>query len=86
MKTKKAQFSAGCFWGIQAAFDEVNGVVSTLVGYSGGHTKNPTYKQVCTGKTGHAESVLVEFDPKKISYSGLLQLFWRIHDPTQLNQ
>lgn len=86
MKTEKAIFAAGCFWGIQAAFDEVPGVVKTTVGYTGGHTKNPTYKDVCNDDTGHAEAVLVEFDPAKASYEDLLNVFWDIHDPTQFNK
>lgn len=83
MKNEKAAFAAGCFWGIEEAFSKVKGVVSTQVGYSGGKTRDPDYKQVCSGKTGHAETVLVEFDPGKVSYRKLLDVFWRIHDPTQ---
>lgn len=82
---KKATFGAGCFWGVEAAFRRVPGVVSTAVGYMGGSLKNPTYHDVCTGTTGHAEVVQVEYDPSQVSYDDLLNLFWTIHDPTSLN-
>ena len=85
-KTETATFAAGCFWGVEAAFQQVNGVVSTAVGYTGGKMKSPTYKDVCSDKTGHAEAVLVEFDPNKITYEGLLEIFWKMHDPTTYNR
>ena len=81
-----ATFGAGCFWGIEAAFRKVPGVLEVAVGYSGGHTENPTYRDVCTDTTGHAEVVQVTFDPQKVSYEQLLDVFWTIHDPTQLNR
>jgi peptide-methionine (S)-S-oxide reductase len=82
----KATFAAGCFWGVEAAFRQVDGVTATTVGYSGGNTTNPTYKEVCTDTTGHAEVVQVEYDPDKVSYETLLDLFWSNHDPTQSNR
>ena len=81
-----AIFGAGCFWGIEVAFGKVKGVTSTSVGYTGGATDNPTYEQVCTGKTNHAEVVWVEFDPSSVSYEELLDVFWGCHDPTTLNR
>lgn len=84
MKTQKVLLAAGCFWGVQYYFDQIPGVVATTVGYSGGHTEDPSYDQVATRTTGHAESVLVEFDPKKVSYQTLLKQFFRMHDPTQV--
>jgi peptide-methionine (S)-S-oxide reductase len=84
--TEIATFGAGCFWGIEAAFRRVPGVVDAVVGYSGGRTANPTYKDVCTDETGHAEVVQVTFDPAKLSYDQLLGVFWRVHDPTQVNR
>jgi peptide-methionine (S)-S-oxide reductase len=83
---QKATFAAGCFWGVEAAFREVEGVKSTAVGYIGGTLENPTYKDVCTDKTGHAEAVQVEFDPDVVSYEELLDIFWENHDPTTPNR
>ena len=83
---EKATFGAGCFWGVEAAFRKLKGVTSTAVGYSGGHLPNATYKDVCSGKTGHAEVVQVEFDPSQVSYEDLLNVFWEEHDPTTLNR
>jgi methionine-S-sulfoxide reductase len=82
----KALFAAGCFWGVQFYFDQVPGVVKTSVGYTGGHTEKPTYEQVCSHTTGHAEATLIEFDLKKITYEVLLKHFFRMHDPAQLNR
>ena len=81
-----AMFGAGCFWGVEAAFRQVPGVKSTQVGYAGGRTENPTYKEVCTDATGHAEVVLVEYDPAAVSYEKLLEVFWNSHNPTTLNR
>ncbi|MBS1718068.1 MAG: peptide-methionine (S)-S-oxide reductase MsrA [Armatimonadetes bacterium] len=84
-KTEFAAFAAGCFWGVEDEYRKEPGVVATAVGFSGGHVKNPSYKLVCGDKTGHAETVLVEFDPAKTSYSKLLDLFWVVHNPTEVN-
>ena len=82
----KATFGAGCFWGVEETFQRVPGVIDTAVGYSGGKTPNPTYKDDCTDETGHAEVVQVTFDPAKVSYEQLLDVFWHAHDPTQVNR
>jgi len=84
--TEVATFSAGCFWGVEAEFRKQPGVVATAVGYSGGHTKNPSYQDFCTDTTGHAETVMVEYDPSKVSYAQLLDTFWYLHDPTTKNR
>jgi peptide-methionine (S)-S-oxide reductase len=84
--TEKATFAAGCFWGVEAAFWNVDGVLSTTVGYTGGTTLNPSYEQVCTGRTGHAEAVEVVYDPERVGYADLLETFWASHDPTTMNR
>lgn len=86
MKTEKAVFGAGCFWHVEEEFRKVEGVVKTTVGYMGGSLKNPSYEDVCTGKTGHVEVCLIEFNPEIVSYEKLLKVFWKIHDPTLLNR
>ena len=83
---EKATFAAGCFWGIETAYRRLEGVLDVAVGYEGGSTDNPSYQDVCTGQTGHAEVVEVDYDPEKISYDELLEVFWNIHDPTTLNR
>ncbi len=82
----KAIFGAGCFWGVELTFSKIDGVESTAVGYCGGGIPDPTYEIVCTGQSGHAEVVLVEFDPDKVSFDKLLDIFWSLHDPTTLNR
>lgn len=84
--TERATFGAGCFWGVEAEFRKIEGVVEATSGYSGGRTKDPTYGDVCSGATGHAEVVEVEYDPSKVSYEELLEVFWKEHNPTQLNR
>jgi methionine-S-sulfoxide reductase len=84
--TKAAIFAAGCFWGVEAAFREVDGVTDVTVGYTGGTIPDPSYKEVCTGRTGHAEAVRVEYDPERVGYEDLLEVFWSVHDPTQVNR
>ena len=82
----KATFAAGCFWGVEAAFQKLDGVISTTVGYTDGRMENPTYEEVCTDQTGHAEAILIEYDPAVITYKALLDVFWGLHDPTQLTR
>lgn len=86
MSTEKATFGAGCFWQVEHTFKSLDGVVDTAVGYEGGTTENPTYEQVCSGTTGHAEVCQVTYDPEKVSYEELLDVFWSIHDPTQVDR
>ena len=86
MKKSKAIFAAGCFWSIQEEFDKVLGVISTKVGYTGGSINNPSYEQVCSEETGHAEAIEIIFDSEKISFEKLLNIFWKIHNPTTLNR
>ncbi len=84
--TEKATFAAGCFWGVEAAFRKVPGVVNASVGYTGGTMPDPTYEMVCSGSTGHAEAIEVEYDPDQVTYEALLDVFWNKHDPTQMKR
>lgn len=86
MATEKATFGAGCFWQVEAVYRKLPGVTGTEVGYEGGHVADPTYEQVCSDATGHAEVCEVEFDPERVSYDELLEVFWGLHDPTQVNR
>jgi peptide-methionine (S)-S-oxide reductase len=86
VKTETATFGAGCFWGVEETFRQIPGILTTAVGYAGGSTKNPTYRDVCTDRTGHAEVVQVTFDPAQVSYQQLLDVFWNNHNPTTLNR
>ena len=85
-KSEIATLGGGCFWCVEAVFQRVEGIISVRPGYAGGNVKNPTYKQICTGNTGHAEVAKIEFDPSKITYSQILNVFWQSHDPTTLNR
>lgn len=86
MGSEKATFAAGCFWGVEQEFKKIKGVIATTVGYSGGNFNNPTYRDVCSGKTGHAEVVEVTYDSSQVSYESLLAIFWKMHDPTTINR
>ena len=86
MSTELATFAGGCFWGVEAAFRQIPGVSEVTSGYTGGHVPNPSYQDVCTGRTGHAEAIQIAFDPEKVSYDTLLDAFWKIHDPTTPNR
>ena len=83
---EKATFAAGCFWGVEAVFERIDGVEKTKVGYTGGKTKNPTYEQVCTDKTGHVEVIQITYNPEEITYEKLLETFWNVHNPIELNR
>jgi peptide-methionine (S)-S-oxide reductase len=85
-KMEKAVFAAGCFWGVESIFQQIDGVIDTTVGYTGGKTQAPTYKEICRTETGHAEAIEIVYDPAKVSYETLLDIFWRAHDPTTLNR
>lgn len=85
-RTEKATFAAGCFWGVEASFRRLEGVIDAKVGYTGGQTDNPDYRGVCSGRTGHAEALEITFDPDRITYTRLLEAFWQVHDPTTLNR
>ena len=85
-RTEKATFAAGCFWGVEASFRRLEGVIDAKVGYTGGQKDNPGYREVCSGRTGHAEALEITFDPDRITYTRLLEAFWQVHDPTTLNR
>ena len=86
MKQETATFAAGCFWGVEMTFRQIPGVLDAIVGYTGGHTQNPTYREVCSDTTGHAEAIEVTYDPAQVTYERLLEVFWQMHDPTQVNR
>ncbi|MFZ4483088.1 MAG: peptide-methionine (S)-S-oxide reductase MsrA [Chthoniobacterales bacterium] len=86
MKTQTATLGGGCFWCVEAVYERIPGIISVTSGYAGGQTENPTYEQVCSGRTGHAEVVQIAFDPEKVSYEKIIDLFWDAHDPTTLNR
>ncbi len=86
MKHETATFAAGCFWGVEMTFRQIPGVLDAIVGYTGGHTQNPTYREVCSDTTGHAEAIEVTYDPAQVTYERLLEVFWQMHDPTQVNR
>lgn len=86
MNAQTATFAAGCFWGVEAAFRQIPGVIDAVSGYTGGKTEHPTYREVCSDRTGHAEAVEVTYDPDRVAYTTLLDAFWKMHDPTQVNR
>ena len=86
MKHETATFAAGCFWGVEMTFRQIPGVLDAIVGYTGGHTQNPTYREVCSDTTGHAEAIEITYDPAQVTYERLLEVFWQMHDPTQVNR
>lgn len=86
MKQETATFAAGCFWGVEMTFRQIPGVLDAIVGYTGGHTQNPTYREVCSDTTGHAEAIEVTYDSAQVTYERLLEVFWQMHDPTQVNR
>lgn len=86
MSMEKATFAAGCFWGVEAAFRQIDGVIDAVSGYTGGHTANPSYREVCSDTTGHAEAVEITYDPSRVDYERLVNAFWQLHDPTQENR
>lgn len=86
MKQETATFAAGCFWGVEMTYRQIPGVLDAIVGYTGGHTQNPTYREVCSDTTGHAEAIEITYDPSHVTYDRLLEVFWQMHDPTQVNR